>query len=89
MSRIALQILLPLLLPTVAFFLWAWLAPRFGIDSRSNVLQTTPWFWLIIAGVLLMGVGLTATALTQGAAPGSEIIQPRLEDGRVVPAQVR
>lgn len=89
MSRILLQILLPLFLPTVAFLLWAWLAPRLGIDSQSKVLQGTPWFWLIIAGVLLMGVGLTATALTQGAAPGSQIIQPRLENGRVVPAQVR
>lgn len=89
MSRILLQILLPLLLPTIAFFLWAWLAPRLGIDTRSNVLQDTPWFWLIIAGVLLMAVGLTATALTQGAAPGSQIIQPRLENGRVVPAEIR
>ncbi len=89
MSRVLLQILLPLLLPTVIFFLWAWLAPRLGIDSRSNVLQDTPWFWLIIAGVLLMGVGLSVTALTQGAAPGSQIIPPRLEDGRVVPAEVR
>lgn len=89
MSRILLQILLPLFIPTVVFFLWAWLSPRLGIDSQSKVLQGTPWFWLIIAGVLLMGAGLIATALTHGAPPGSQIIQPRLENGRVVPAQVR
>ena len=89
MSRILLQILLPLLIPTVVFFLWAWLAPRLGIDSQAKVLQGTPWFWLIVAGVVLMGAGLIATALTQGVPPGSQIIQPRLEDGRVVPTEVR
>ena len=86
MSRILLQILLPLLLPAVAFFLWALLGRRLG---ANNVLEETPWFWLIIVGVVLMGAGLVATALTQGVDPGSQIIQPRLEDGRVVPAQVR
>ena len=89
MSRVLLQILLPLFIPTVVVFLWVWLAPRLGIDSQSKVLQGTPWFWLIIAGVMLMAAGLTVTALTQGAPPGSQVIQPRLEDGRVVPAQVR
>jgi uncharacterized membrane-anchored protein YitT (DUF2179 family) len=88
MTRILVQIFLPLILPTVAFFLWAWIAKRIGVDPHSNVLQGTPWFWLIIAGVLLMGVGLTATALMQGAEPGSHIIAPRLENGRVVPAQI-
>ena len=85
MSRILLQILLPLLLPTVAYFLWALL----GRPGAHNVLEDTPWFWLIIVGVVLMGGALVATALTQGVDPGSQIIQPRLEDGRVVPAQVR
>ena len=85
MSRILLQTLLPLLLPTVAYFLWALL----GRPKAPIVLEDTPWFWLIIVGVLLMGIGLSITALTQGAAPGSQIIPPRLEDGRVVPAQVR
>jgi hypothetical protein len=85
MSRILLQILLPLLLPTVAYFLWALL----GRPGTHNVLEDTPWFWLIIVGVVLMGGGLVAMALTQGVDPGSQIIQPRLEDGRVVPAEVR
>jgi hypothetical protein len=31
---------------------------------------------------------LTATALMQDAEPGSHIIAPRLENGRVVPAQI-
>ena len=85
MSRILLQILLPLLLPTAAYFLWALL----GRPGGPNVLEDTPWFWLIIVGVALMGAGLVVMALTQGVEPGSQIIQPRLEDGRVVPAEVR
>lgn len=85
MSRILLQIILPLLLPTVAYFLWVLL----GRPGGPNVLEETPWFWLIIVGVLLMGGGLVATALTGGVDPGRQIIQPRLEDGRVVPAEVR
>jgi hypothetical protein len=85
MSRILLQILLPLLLPTVAYFLWALL----GRPGAPDVLEETPWFWLIIVGVVLMAGGLVAMALTGGVDPGSQIIQPRLEDGRVVPAEVR
>lgn len=88
MTRTLLQILLPLVLPTVVFFLWTWLF-RSQSASGASHLQDTPWFWLIVIGFVLMASGLTATALLQGGEAGSRIIQPRYEDGRVVPAEIR
>lgn len=90
MSRTLLQILLPLLLPTAIFFLWTWLFPRQSVSAEgAGHVRDAPWFWLILAGFVLMAGGLTATALTQGGEAGSRIIQPRYEDGRIVPAEIQ
>ncbi|TVS00273.1 MAG: hypothetical protein EA406_01030 [Rhodospirillales bacterium] len=90
MSRILLQYLLPLVLPTVLFFLYTWISgPRQGDQGAAAQAQRAPWFWLILAGFVLMAAGLAFTALTGGGIAGSEYIPPRFEDGRVVPAEIR
>lgn len=89
MSRILLQYLLPLVLPSLVFFLWAWLARRRVAGGIAAQLQQGPWFWLIVAGFVLMAGGLIYTALNQGGEAGSRLIPPRYEGGRVVPAEIR
>lgn len=88
MMRILLQYLLPLLLPTLIYFLWVRMNKR-RIASRSiDWVHEGPWFWLILAGVALMAASLVFVALTGGVEPGSRIIAPTYKDGRVVPWHV-
>lgn len=90
MSRALLQILLPLLLPTIVYVLWVFLVRgrrRQGDEEDFRWVREGPWFWLILCGVVLMGIGLGVTAWTTGADPAGTYVPPRLENGRVVPGR--
>ena len=89
MTRILLQYLLPLILPTLVYLLWIWIAGRARTEEGvSRLASEGPWLWLIVAGVVLMGAGLAATALTGGMAPSGTYFAPHWEGGRVVPGQI-
>jgi bacteriorhodopsin len=89
MSRALLQYLLPLILPTVLYFIWALAIRDSGSGKKlATILREGPWFWLIVAGMLLAGASLVFTALSRGGDPGGRYIAPRLEDGRVVPGHI-
>lgn len=84
MTRVLLQYLLPLILPTLLYLGWAWLNQRRSAGPVEQ-LREGPWFWLVLAGVALMAAALVATALMSGVEPGTRIIAPKYEDGRVIP----
>ena len=89
MTRLLLNYLLPLILPTLLFLLWAWFARRRQASGGvAQQLSSGPWFWLIMAGVVLAAGGLIYTALTHGGDPGGIYVAPRFEDGRVVPGRI-
>ena len=72
MSRILLQYVLPLLLPTLVFFGWLGLTRKAG-ETRPRPwpeLQGGPWYWLVIAGFVLMAAGLAYLGLSHGGPPG-------------------
>jgi heme A synthase len=89
MIRLLIQYLLPLILPTVVFLIWAWVGRRRdatgGFQSR---LQEGPWFWLILAGFVLMAGGLVYTALSTSGDAGGTYVAPHYEDGRIVPGRI-
>ncbi len=78
--RVALTILLPLLLPSIVYFTYAFLAG----DDRRNA-QAVPWFWLLATGLVLAVIALIVLATLGGAEPGSVYHPPREVDGRVLP----
>lgn len=90
MSRFLLQFVLPLILPTVLYVLWWWAIGRrrADADGRPGGLARGPWFWLILAGLVLLGAALIATALTTGTAFDGRYVPPQLEGGRVVPGHM-
>lgn len=88
MSRVLLQYLLPLILPTVFYLIWAMAVRDSGSGRKlATILREGPWFWLIVAGLVLAGGSLTFTALTSGSEPGATYIAPHMENGRVVPGR--
>ena len=88
MTRILLQYVLPLILPTLVFVGWALLTRR-RKAGQVFAWEGGPWFWLILAGVVLLAGVLSYQAITGGSAPGGTYVPPRYEDGRVVPAEVK
>ena len=90
MSRVLLQYVLPLLLPTIIWLLW-WLAFGRNRSTAEGVnirIEQGPWFWLILGGLALLGLSLIYTAITHGFDPRGIYVAPRWEGGRVVPGRV-
>jgi hypothetical protein len=78
-----LQIVIPLLLPTVAYFLYLAVARRSA--GAGNAPPPVPWVWLGIAGAVLLAVSLSAFALMGGAPPGSHYEPAKIIDGKIEP----
>ncbi len=94
MTRVFLTYVLPLLLPAALYFAWLWSARRRAAaggegPARGPWWEEAPWFWLLLAGVVLVGITLGAVALTGGAPPGADYQAPRMEDGEIVPGRFR
>jgi drug/metabolite transporter (DMT)-like permease len=79
MLRILLQYLLPLLLPFLAWLIYAYLT------RRRVGLNDAPWLGLAAAGVGLVAVSLVTWSLLSGSEPGETYVPARFEDGKLVP----
>jgi len=84
--RQVLSVLIPLLLPTLLYFLYAGVAARRAKAAGGNSGErAVPWTWLAVAGAALVVVTFVAFALFGGADPGSIYPPPRAVDGRIEP----
>ena len=66
MSRVIVQYVLPLLLPTLVFVGWLVLTRKPG-ETRAETmarLQGGPWYWLVVAGFVLMAAGFIYLGLS-------------------------
>jgi len=90
MIRILITYIIPLVLPTVMFFLWsAWVSrkiDRTHADVTESFKIKTPWFRLILTGVSLMVIGLILSVLIGPKNPPDSVYRaPRIENGKVIP----
>lgn len=81
--RVFLTVILPLLLPTLAFLLWA-VATR----GRLPDLRDTAWLWSVGGGLVLLGIALAVFGVGERAPPGSLYAPAELRDGAVVPGRI-
>jgi hypothetical protein len=79
MLRLLLQYVLPLVLPFLAYLIYARLA------HKRRGMGDTPWMALAAAGVGLLAVSLVSWGLLSGSDPGETYVPARFEDGRLVP----
>lgn len=90
MTRMLLQYLFPLILPIAVYLVWTWIAGKRRRTAEEPPLwYEGPWFWLIVAGFLLMVTVLAISATIGGGSPEGTYVPPRVEDGRVVPGYVK
>lgn len=87
MTRLFLTIIVPLLLPTALYVLWAVSVGRAAIAGAAAEWRALPWTWLVIAGVILAIMVLVAVVEIGGAREGT-YVPPRVENGEVVPGHV-
>jgi hypothetical protein len=85
--RGALQILIPLLLPTAAYFLYVGFVQRRS-GAGANTAPDVPWTWLAVAGVALLAISLVAFTMFGGAPPGSRYEPAQLIDGKIEPGKL-
>ena len=77
--------------PFAAYALWLLIDRWIGKSSRGGAALTwrdAPWAWLTIAGLVLTVVSLVVFGQTTGEPPG-EYVPARVEDGKVIDAEVR
>lgn len=79
--RAFLQIAIPLVLPTLLYFLYVKMVRRSGGNAPPDV----PWIWLAVAGGALVLVSIAAFSMMGGAPPGSVYEPPKLIDGKIQP----
>jgi len=84
MTRIALTIVVPLILPTVAYWLWLGATGRFAVGGPAAL----PWPWLLSAGVVLTALTLFVVTVHYGNSPQGTYVPPHVEDGKMVPGRV-
>ncbi len=91
MSRVIVQYVLPLLLPTLIFVGWLVLTRKTG-ETRAETmarLEGGPWYWLVVAGFVFMAAGFIYLGLSHDDPPESVYVPPTVENGRVVPGHMK
>ncbi|MCC7048193.1 MAG: hypothetical protein IT562_15880 [Alphaproteobacteria bacterium] len=97
MIRLLVSIVLPLLLPTVLYLVYAWhlgrrARARGGDGGAVPAEVDVPWSWLVLAGVVLAGVVLALISVAvnfidTGAKPGAHYEPAHMENGKLVPGR--
>jgi len=93
MTRILLDLLLPLALPTLAFIAYAQIERRRRQDHAQGALAPwwaeAPWLGLVGSGVALALLSLGFWALTSGQPPHTSYLPAHLENGQLVQPENR
>jgi hypothetical protein len=83
MTRVFLTIILPLLLPTAIYVLWAVGFGRAELGG-GTAWRGLPWTWLIAAGVAL-ALAVVGLVVQFSGTSGGTYVAPHVENGRIVP----
>lgn len=85
--RIFLQVILPLIAPAVLYAIWTNAARRKAGQSGLPGWEEGHWFWMIVAGFVLVVAIFVFFVLGNRDEDGT-YIPPRFEDGKVIPGRI-
>jgi Family of unknown function (DUF6111) len=88
MIRALLTIVLPLLLPTGLYLLWAITMRRTAAAGIGDVLRGLPWPWLAGGGVVLLVGVLALVTLGFGSGDRGIYVPPHAVDGKIIPGHI-
>jgi hypothetical protein len=78
---------LPLIFPFLAYAIYMVIASM--RTAGGPKWEDTPWVWLSIIGMVLFIATLIGFALLTGDDIAGTFISPRLENGKIIPAEVQ
>ena len=88
MIRVVIENIVLFLLPMVIYVAYVLLTRKPG--EKEGVLDDAPFFWLMLAGTVLVLVVLVAFGSTSGGKPGQSYVPPSLsKDGKIEPGQLK
>jgi hypothetical protein len=80
--RVLVEIVLPFLLPFLAFLAW-----RLLVTRGQMLLDQIPWYALTMIGLALVVASLVSLAVLPGVGPNVVYEPPHMEDGTLVPGR--
>jgi hypothetical protein len=81
MTRFLLTVLLPLLLPTALYLMWATTVGRAPAAGA-------PWLWLAILGAGLAAATIIVLNIGYGSHVQGTYVPPHISDGKVIPGEI-
>lgn len=91
MLRMILTMVLPLLAPTIVFYIILRLRAKWRKEDEDATdvpaYHTWPWIRLVAAGAVLLIVTFVFTGLPTGENYEGEYVPPHMENGELVPGQ--
>lgn len=88
MIRALLTVILPLLLPTGLYLLWAIAMRRAAAAGLGGVMRGLPWPWLAGAGVVLLAGVLALVSLGFGTGDRGTYVAPHAVNGKIIPGHI-
>jgi peptidoglycan/LPS O-acetylase OafA/YrhL len=82
MWRVLVEVVLPFLLPFLAFVAW-----RLLVTRGRGLLDQIPWYALTVLGLVLVVASLVSLATLPGVDPDVVYEPPHVEGGKVVPGR--
>ncbi len=76
-----------LVLPLAVYLLYIRFVRRH--QAVEPAWRETPWLWLMVAGLVLLTLSFLTLGLVGGDPPGGTYVPAHVEDGKLVPGQVR
>jgi Family of unknown function (DUF6111) len=86
MLRIILTVLLPIALPLILYFYYVkFMRARHGPGTAGR--PSLLGMWLVVGTAVVLIAGMLTLGFSRGVPPGTKLISPHVENGKVIPSQ--